>query len=131
MLSLAWAEQSLLRDVQSEWHSRGIRCLIVHSDSPTRRAHLESEWLPRLRHVGCTLNGSESASQGGEGSDRVPLVCGLLLAEYLGRRLILQLLPVVRSGTPPGSMVNLGLFVVMIDGVAPSSRSSSHAPAGD
>jgi hypothetical protein len=53
--------QHLLRAVQNEWYPRGIRCLIVHSDSPVWREHIESHWLPRFGHVAFTLNWSERA----------------------------------------------------------------------
>jgi hypothetical protein len=48
----------------------------------------------------------------------IPLMFALLVLEYLSRRLILQFLPIVRSGTPPGSVVNLALLAVMIVGLA-------------
>jgi hypothetical protein len=37
----------------------------------------------------------------------VPLMLALLLLEHLSRRLILQFLPIVRTGTQPGFFVNL------------------------
>ncbi len=48
----------------------------------------------------------------------VPFMFALLLVEYLVRRLILLFLPIPRIGTPPGSFVNLGLFVLMAVGLA-------------
>ena len=59
----------------------------------------------------------------------IPLMFTLLLVEYLSRRLVLQLLPIVRSGTPPGSVVNLGLLAVMIVGLVLSLRSNGHGRA--
>ena len=59
----------------------------------------------------------------------IPLMFALLVVEYLSRRLILQFLPIVRSGTPPGSVVNLGLLAVMIVGLALSLRSKGHGRA--
>jgi hypothetical protein len=53
----------------------------------------------------------------------IPLMFALLVLEYLSRKLILQFLPIVRSGSPPGSVVNLGLLAVMIVGLALSLRS--------
>jgi hypothetical protein len=47
----------------------------------------------------------------------VPFMFALLLVEHLGRRLILQLMPIVRSGAPPAPAVNLGLLLVMIVGL--------------
>jgi hypothetical protein len=59
----------------------------------------------------------------------IPLMFALLVLEYLSRRLILQFLPIVRSGTPPGSVVNLALLAVMIVGLALSLRSKGHGRA--
>jgi hypothetical protein len=53
----------------------------------------------------------------------IPLMFALVTFEYLSRRLILQFLPIVRTGTPPGSVVNLVLLAVMIVGLALSLRS--------
>jgi len=48
----------------------------------------------------------------------VPFLFALLLLEHLGRRLFLQLMPIVRAGNPPGPFVNLILLAVMIVGRA-------------
>lgn len=48
----------------------------------------------------------------------VPLMFALLLLQQLGRYLIVHFIPIVRTGTPPGFYVNLGLLVVMIVGLA-------------
>ena len=48
----------------------------------------------------------------------VPLMFALFLLEYLGRRLIFQLLPIVTTGSPPAFYINLALLVVMIAGLA-------------
>ncbi len=53
----------------------------------------------------------------------IPLMFALLLLEYLSRKLILQFLPIVRTGTPPGFYVNLVLLALMIVGLALSLRS--------
>src|ERR1700720_155796 len=37
----------------------------------------------------------------------VPLMFALFLLEYLGRRLIFQLLPIVTTGSPPAFYINL------------------------
>ena len=47
----------------------------------------------------------------------VPFMFALLILEFLGRRLILQLLPIARTGVPPGSIVNLVVLGVMIVGL--------------
>ena len=48
----------------------------------------------------------------------VPLLFMLLLLDYVCRRVILYFLPVGRTGTPGGVIVNLVLFIVMIVGFA-------------
>lgn len=52
----------------------------------------------------------------------VPLMFVLLLFHYLGGRLVLHFLPIVRTGTPPGFYVNLGLMIVMVAGLMLSLR---------
>lgn len=47
----------------------------------------------------------------------VPLMFASFLLEHLGRRLVLQFLPIPRTGTPPGSAINLVLLAVMIVGL--------------
>jgi hypothetical protein len=59
----------------------------------------------------------------------IPLMFALVTFEYLSRRLILQFLPIVRTGTPPGSVVNLVLLAVMIVGLALSPRSPGNGRA--
>lgn len=53
----------------------------------------------------------------------IPLMLALLLLEHLSRRLILYLMPIVRSGTPPGSAISLVLLAFMIVGLGLSLRS--------
>jgi hypothetical protein len=52
----------------------------------------------------------------------------LLLLEQLGRKLVHTFLPTVKTGTPPGTYVNLVLLTLMIVGFAlslfPFRRSS-------
>ena len=48
----------------------------------------------------------------------VPFMFALLLAEHLGRKLILQLLPVTRIGSPPASVIGYILLALMITGLA-------------
>lgn len=48
----------------------------------------------------------------------VPLMFAFLLLEHLGRKLVLQFIPIARTGTPPGFYVNLALLAVMIAGLA-------------
>jgi hypothetical protein len=61
----------------------------------------------------------------------IPFLFVLLLLEHLGRRWILMVKPIARTGTPPGTYVNLVLLVVMIAGLALSlRRRPSPAPDG-
>jgi hypothetical protein len=48
----------------------------------------------------------------------VPLMLVLFLVQHLGRSLILQFLPIARTGTPPGSAINLVVLGVMVVGLA-------------
>ena len=48
----------------------------------------------------------------------VPCMFTLLLLEHLGRKLILQVLPIVTTGKPPGFFVNLVLLALMVVGLA-------------
>jgi hypothetical protein len=61
----------------------------------------------------------------------VPFMFALLALEHLGRKLILEFTPIVRTGNPPGSIVNLALLALMIVGLALSlwTRRSA-APRG-
>ena len=52
----------------------------------------------------------------------VPFMYGLLLLEHLGRKLIFFVLPIPRSGTPPGFFINLVLVAVMVVGLVLSLR---------
>jgi hypothetical protein len=57
----------------------------------------------------------------------VPLMFTLLLVEHLGRRLIFYFLPIARTGTPPGSAINLVLLALMVAGLALSLWSRGDA----
>jgi hypothetical protein len=59
----------------------------------------------------------------------VPFMFAFLLLEHLSRKLLLQFVPMVRTGTPPGIYVNLGLLTLMIVGLALSLRSQSNLQA--
>ena len=59
----------------------------------------------------------------------VPFMFALLLLEHLSRRLILQVLPIVKVGTPPGFMVNLILLTLMIVGLALSLWNRANQPS--
>jgi hypothetical protein len=48
----------------------------------------------------------------------IPFMFALLLVEHLSRRLIFQFMPIVRTGTPPASAINLVLLALMIVGLA-------------
>lgn len=59
----------------------------------------------------------------------IPFMFALLLLEYLGRKLILHFLPIAKTGTPPGFIVNLVLLALMIVGLALSLRSRDNLQA--
>jgi len=59
----------------------------------------------------------------------IPFMIALLLLEYLGRKLILHFLPIAKTGTPPGFIVNLVLLALMIVGLALSLRSRDNLQA--
>jgi hypothetical protein len=48
----------------------------------------------------------------------VPLMFALFLTEHLGRRLILSLHPIERTGRPPGIYINLAILALMLVGLA-------------
>jgi hypothetical protein len=71
LVSLSWGagvlydsirERRLLNEIQRTWTSRGIHCLVVHSNSPNWQDHIRSRWLPRLGTAAETLNWSERAT---------------------------------------------------------------------
>ena len=53
----------------------------------------------------------------------IPFMFALLAVYYLAGELIFRFLPVIRTGTPPGPIVNLIMFALMIIGLALSLRS--------
>ncbi len=59
----------------------------------------------------------------------VPFMFALLVLEHLSRRLIFQVLPIVRTGAPPGFFVNLALLTLMVVGLALSLRSHGNLQA--
>jgi hypothetical protein len=58
----------------------------------------------------------------------IPFMFALLLVEHLGRRLISQLIPIARTGTPPASAINLVFLALMIVGLALSLWTHGHPP---
>ena len=48
----------------------------------------------------------------------VTFMLALLAVEYLGREFIFHFVPLVRTGTPPGPVVNLVLFALTVVGLA-------------
>jgi hypothetical protein len=52
----------------------------------------------------------------------VPFMFVLLMVNYLAGQLIFQFIPVVRTGTPPGPIVNLAMFALMVVGFVLSLR---------
>jgi len=59
----------------------------------------------------------------------VPFMFGVLLVEHLSRRLIFLVMPIVRTGTPPGFFVNLALLTLMVVGLALSLWSHGNPQA--
>ena len=53
----------------------------------------------------------------------IPFMFALLLLEHLSRRVILQVMPIVTTGTSPGFFINIALLCLMIVGLALSLRS--------
>jgi hypothetical protein len=53
----------------------------------------------------------------------IPFMFVLLVLNYLASQMIFQFVPLVRTGTPPGLIVNLIMFALMIIGLALSLRS--------
>lgn len=52
----------------------------------------------------------------------LPFMFALLLLEHLSRRLLFRVMPIVRTGTPPGFYVNLILLTLMVFGLVLSLR---------
>ena len=48
----------------------------------------------------------------------IPFMFGLFLLQQLSRHLIMQFLPIARTGTPPGGTINLVILTMMIVGLA-------------
>ncbi len=59
----------------------------------------------------------------------VPFLFALLLLEHLGRKLILFVMPIAKTGTPPGLFINLALVAVMIVGLVLSLRAKDRPQA--
>jgi hypothetical protein len=52
----------LLAIVWRRWTRRGVRCLVVYSDSSRSRDHIKTGWLPSIGDAGVALNLSERSS---------------------------------------------------------------------
>lgn len=59
----------------------------------------------------------------------IPFMFGVLLLNFLATQLILQFIPIVRTGRPPGPIVNLIMFALMIIGLVLSLRSRGIRPS--
>jgi hypothetical protein len=57
----------------------------------------------------------------------VPFMYSLLLLEHLSRKLILFVMPIARTGTPPGFFINLGLVALMMVGLVLSLRNQGNS----
>lgn len=53
---------TLLGIVRQRWTRRGVRCLLVYSNSPAWRDHIRTAWLPRMGDTAVVLNWSDRAS---------------------------------------------------------------------
>ena len=53
---------ALLALAHWKWTRRGVRCLVVYSNSPVWESHIQHAWLPRLGDRAIVLNWSERAS---------------------------------------------------------------------
>jgi hypothetical protein len=66
VLVVAVADQVLdvvvLAGARQRLAARGIRCLVVYSNSPTWEEHIRHTWLPRLGQCAVTLNWSDRSS---------------------------------------------------------------------
>jgi hypothetical protein len=51
-------------------------------------------------------------------SSLIPFMFALFLVQQLSRKLIFEFLPIARTGTPPGSAINLVILSVTIVGLA-------------
>lgn len=60
----------------------------------------------------------------------IPLMLVLLVLEHLGKRLILYVMPIVRSGMPPGSAMNLILLALLFVGLGLSLWSRGQRGTG-
>lgn len=58
----------------------------------------------------------------------VPLMLALFLTQYLASQLLLQFVPLVHVGTPPGPVINLVLAALMLVGLVLSLRWRSNSP---
>ena len=48
----------------------------------------------------------------------VPFMFGILLLQHLSRYVLLQAMPIARTGAPPGTMINLVILTILILGLA-------------
>jgi hypothetical protein len=53
----------LLAIVELRWARRGVRCLVVYSDSPAWHEHIRTGWLSKVGDKAIVLNWSERASR--------------------------------------------------------------------
>jgi hypothetical protein len=59
----------------------------------------------------------------------VSFMFSLLLLEHLSRKLILFVMPIAKTGTPPGFFINLALVALMIVGLVLSLRNQYNSQA--
>ena len=61
----------------------------------------------------------------------IPFMFALLMLNYLAGQLIFRFVPVVRTGSPPGPIVNLTMFALLIVGLALSLRGQGKSSSYD
>ena len=60
----------------------------------------------------------------------IALMFALLALQYLAGQLVVQFVPIIRSGSPPGPVVNFILFALMLGGLALALRSQGPLSEG-
>lgn len=55
-------ELILLMSAQRTWAPAGVRCLVIHSDSPVWSDHIRTQWLPHFGPFARQLNWSQRAT---------------------------------------------------------------------
>ena len=68
----AWIDEvSILLEVRRQWAPRGVRALLVHSNSESWQDHIAERWIPRIGDHAAIFNWSERATDRGSLEARV------------------------------------------------------------